>query len=692
MKLKISLTTRKKAGTALIYAVRNLLIPILNIGISLLVINLSGEPLWGGFVNIFIWVSLALHILSWGNREYLLRKFSHNPSKINELWLENLFTRGGGLLIAAFGFLWIDFPPGTYGWILLWVVTAFIAQSWEVVVLYEKRFGVAIVAEIAGFGLIVGGLLWQRAEINLYQILFFYAISHLLKALILTLLFRKAGLNDFHFSFNRKHLYEAFPFFLVGLSGLLNTRIDLYMVNAWLSEDRVAVYQVMTNLFIYLQAFSGLITLPFVKNIYRLPSTHIARIPYKLGGLGLALLLAAMPATWWVLNVLYKFELEASFFVWGMLLAFPVYWYLPTIYLCYKHQKEGVVLGLNMLGIGINIGLNVFFIPLWGIKGALIASVIAQWVILFCCELYRHKLSRPPYVVMPISREEIIRQEKLRCPECGAALNMVSAICANGHDFKTENHVLRLVSAKTADRLDPFLEKFARFREKTGWFIEDREIFPRLPFIKEEEAQGFWKAKQADFEIVFQLLRGKQRQKILEVGAWNGWLSHHLVRAGHVLTSVDYFIHEKDGQGAMKYYPEKWLAIQMEVEEMDLLAGDYDMIILNRCYAYYTYPAEALRQLKQKLRQGGILLMTGLHIYPNGEARRAEMAAYEQTFLEENGFPLFSKPTRGYLDRQDKDDLVKAGVKLHVYRKMMIHNLKTRLFPGRAKLYYGVYS
>ncbi|MEZ4775413.1 MAG: polysaccharide biosynthesis C-terminal domain-containing protein [Bacteroidia bacterium] len=692
MMLNIRSTIWRKSRTALIFAVRNLLIPILNISISLLVIQLGSETLWGGFVNTLIWVSLTLHILSWGNKEYLLRIFSKNPSRIIQVWQENLFTRGTGLFLAAGIFLWQGFPSGTYGWILLWLMTAFIAQSWEVIVLYEKQFGLAIFTELAGFGLIAGGLFRLGGDITLIQIVYLYAISNLLKSAMLTFWFRKTGLAVFQFSLSKKHLSEAFPFFLVGLSGMLNTRIDLYMANAWLTEDKVAVYQVMTSLFIYLQAFSGMITLPFVKNIYRLPSENIARIPYKLGGIGLVLLLAAIPATWWVLNGLYKFDLEAAFYVWGFLLAFPIYWYLPTIYLCYKHQKEGLVLGLNALGIAVNIGLNIYFIPLWDIKGALIASVIAQWVILFCYEYYRNKLPRPPYPAKPISRDEIIRGEKLRCPECGGEIHIAEAICTGGHTFETENHVLRLVTEKKAEQLDPFLEKFARFREKTGWFIEDPTIFPRLPFVKESEAPGFWRAKQADFEIIFQLLRQKNQQKILEIGAWNGWLSHHLVRAGHALTSVDYFIHPKDGQGAMKYYPEKWLAVQMEVEEMELLAGDYDMIILNRCFAYYTDPAEALRLLKQKLRPGGILLMTGLHIYPDGEARKAEMAAYEQTFLEENGFPLFSKPTRGYLDKRDKDDLVNAGVKLFVYRKMMIHNLKTGLFPGRAKMYYGVYN
>ena len=50
----------------------------------------------------------------------------------------------------------------------------------------------------------------------------------------------------------------------------------------------------------------------------------------------------------------------------------------------------------------------------------------------------------------------------------------------------------------------------------------------------------------------------------------------------------------------MKYYPEKWIALQMEVEDISILAGKYDVIILNRCYAYYTDPIDMLGQLKEE--------------------------------------------------------------------------------------------
>ena len=185
------------------------------------------------------------------------------------------------------------------------------------------------------------------------------------------------------------------------------------------------------------------------------------------------------------------------------------------------------------------------------------------------------------------------------------------------------------------------------------------------------------------------LLKGKEKLKILEIGAWNGWLSQHLVKWGHSLTTLDYFDSEYDGLEAMKYYPEKWIALQMEVEDISVLAGKYDVIILNRCYAYYTHPIDMLGQLKGKLSEGGMMILTGLHFYKDGESRRKEFESYKAAFKEENGFGMMSKETKGYLDFQDKADLAAAEVEFGWYWGMVGYMVKGKVLRKGGELFWG---
>ena len=132
-----------------------------------------------------------------------------------------------------------------------------------------------------------------------------------------------------------------------------------------------------------------------------------------------------------------------------------------------------------------------------------------------------------------LSLEEMQARESLLCPECKAPFHFHTHSCENGHSFEEKNGVIKLLTQKDKTRLTDYLAKFNAYRKKSGWHITDPGIFPQLPFIDEETAPGFWKAKQEDLRLIKRLLKGKENLKILEIGAWNGWLSHQLVKWGH---------------------------------------------------------------------------------------------------------------------------------------------------------------
>jgi Na+-driven multidrug efflux pump len=65
----------------------------------------------------------------------------------------------------------------------------------------------------------------------------------------------------------------------------------------------------------------------------------------------------------------------------GALLALPVYFYMPVIYALFKANRQSVVVTVTVLGIGVNLALNLWWLPGLGMLGAALAAAASQWVL-----------------------------------------------------------------------------------------------------------------------------------------------------------------------------------------------------------------------------------------------------------------------------------------------------------------------
>ncbi|MCL4255287.1 MAG: hypothetical protein KJ043_16120 [Anaerolineae bacterium] len=135
---------RKRAISIVLNSIQNLLTPALNITISALVIRLASQDLWGEFVSWLITAQLVAHILAWGNKEYLLRQFSQHPNQIIGAWWSAFVPRLSLFLLICPIFLFLN-----SGWLLiLWIAPLFIAQSFDVMVIFRKHFAFAVMTEM----------------------------------------------------------------------------------------------------------------------------------------------------------------------------------------------------------------------------------------------------------------------------------------------------------------------------------------------------------------------------------------------------------------------------------------------------------------------------------------------------------------------------------------------------------------
>ncbi len=381
----ISSKLRRRSLLVITNTVNNLLMPLLNPVVSFLVVRLASVELWGEFVQVLIIVQLGMHIIAWGNKEYLLREFSLNPTRISRAWQTSLMTRLS--LFVAFCVLigLMGFPPQRRLLVLAWSLGLVIVQSFDALILYKKAFVFSTLVELGGLGFLALAIAQVGARIDLDSLIALWGAAVLIKTGALLARFRRYTLMSVDGGpslasrIDLRYFGLAFPFFLLGFSGLLQSRIDLYSVNFFLSKSEVGQYQVLMTFMIYLQSTSNFVLAPFVKNIYRLSYRSILAISTRLFAFGAVLLAPALAVVHLVLHAHYHFNLPLVFVIVGGLLALPAYFYLPIVYALYKAGSQSRVVTINALGIGVNLLLSLLLLPRVGMIGAVTGAAVAQW-------------------------------------------------------------------------------------------------------------------------------------------------------------------------------------------------------------------------------------------------------------------------------------------------------------------------
>jgi O-antigen/teichoic acid export membrane protein len=127
----------------------------------------------------------------------------------------------------------------------------YVAQWFDVVVIYHRRFLTAFLVEALSTGFIIIDLL-TADSLTVSYILWAFTLGALLKAVLWLLIFRDM-LNELRPRFELRYFRHAVAFFLLGFSGMLSSRIDLYAVSVLLDEQATGRYQIFINLMLYLQ-------------------------------------------------------------------------------------------------------------------------------------------------------------------------------------------------------------------------------------------------------------------------------------------------------------------------------------------------------------------------------------------------------------------------------------------------------
>ena len=358
--------------------------PAFNFLIVVFGVKVFGKADWASLINVMLWIFFVTFMMGWGNRDHLLRKYSQEPRKMYHAFFSNFLSRS---LLVPFAFLLLLFFPVEIAfWAIVLVILTFCYASLATLVVYHQKFSAQLVAEIVAFAIIFGSIFYIEV-FNLETFLKIYAIAIAVKLVLLTvqLNFWK---ERFSATISIQEFKAGLPFFILGLSSWLISKVDIYVVDFYLEKSQLAEYQLLITAFLMLQALSAYITIPFTKHVYRVSDAVVLKIKYKLYTAALPLIVLGGFSIWYVMEYFVKLGFTYEYYLVGGLIALPSYFYTLNIMELMKNHKERTIIYISFFGFFVNSSLIFFLIETYEILGVLISVCITQWIVLLVYKVY----------------------------------------------------------------------------------------------------------------------------------------------------------------------------------------------------------------------------------------------------------------------------------------------------------------
>lgn len=264
-----------------------------------------------------------------------------------------------------------------------------------------------------------------------------------------------------------------------------------------------------------------------------------------------------------------------------------------------------------------------------------------------------------------------------------------SEIVNSNVKYEIKNGVYKIIKEPFTSQLNDFLKGYYDNAPNYKYTTD----YKKLPFVFPEVHGAEWKFRRASLNIAQRFIQNGTYTSFLEIGPWNGWLTHHLSKIMSKGVAVDLFDDDINGLQIIRHYENpKWIPIQCDVEELDFFKVKFDLIILNHCAQFFNNRTAAITQLKSLLNKGGAILILGSTVFTDASEKRLEVEEQQRTYFERTGKNLYFRPTKGYFDGTDKEELEHTGFKFYRYN-LFYKNLVLSYFnKKRAKVYYAIFT
>ena len=378
----------QRGGWMFFYALNNFSSTLFNLLLATILINKISFDLWGQYVSFSLFANLSFFIFGFGNKDFLLREFSRNPSGLTTAWQSNFLQRFIFAILLSFLFLLLFYNRSSANALILvtWVLSSFLYKSLDAMILYKRAFLLSSLLEILGYAVIIITIyIYPVQSFTINILLSMLAFVALVKFLIGAYYFRSEIFPIKKVSailLKENTLILSLPYFLPSLVGLLQSKTDMYCVAYFLSPQQLGKYQIFMSLLTIPHSIATFTVMPFIKNVYRLPQRSLKKLTRILTVTGIVISLPAIVIIFIIVEMYYHVPLSKWMYLLGYFQLIPLFIYFLKINIFFRYNKQYIVTYITLITGFVSFLLSVMLIPIYNIEGAMIANTITQWITL----------------------------------------------------------------------------------------------------------------------------------------------------------------------------------------------------------------------------------------------------------------------------------------------------------------------
>lgn len=382
MVLGFIIRSGQRAWPALYLLMRAALSSFFSMLWSLLAVLFFGQKFWGACVDGWLYFFATSVFISWGNNQYLLKKFNLMPNQVSESFSESFFSRS--LLFGIF-ILFALFAPVDWTYrmaIVLFTFGRFVVFSYQPVIEYRNKYVIAFVSELIGF--IAGAIMMYttRAAMSPGVFMLSVAIAEMVKAAVLLIGVKNVRLMTGLRYFNLGYYIQSFPFFIYGLALVLVCLVDRIYVYAEFKPEDKAFYQVFMNMLVYSLSVPRFLIIPFLKNYYRGKIRLNSNIRFGVLVGGFTLLPLMLVVVYMVCKYLFGFQFSADYMLLAFFFCLPAFIYAPVLYyLVGKNQHFDIAVAAAIITV-VQLLTCPALMQRYGLQGAVLTAVLGQWLLM----------------------------------------------------------------------------------------------------------------------------------------------------------------------------------------------------------------------------------------------------------------------------------------------------------------------
>jgi SAM-dependent methyltransferase len=246
---------------------------------------------------------------------------------------------------------------------------------------------------------------------------------------------------------------------------------------------------------------------------------------------------------------------------------------------------------------------------------------------------------------------------RLRCPRCRGWIsssqhaNVADAILVCSDcclKLSSEGGIWRALLPERVSHFSRFIRDYEFIRASEGRGSANAEYYLALPYrdLSGNNSQQ-WTMRAKTFRYIERHIlpslrpHDRERLRILDLGAGNGWMSYRLALRGHAPVAVDLLTNDRDGLGAAIHYQKQLTTLFPRVEaELDVLplADDaFDLVIFNASFHYSEDYGKTIAEALRCTCAGGTILIADTPWYSNETSGQQMVIERRRSFTQRYG-------------------------------------------------------